>query len=71
VNPHVEIVSSWVTPKHTPAVRNTAGGLHSVFKHSTLSASERRNWRGQSPDPLQEKLRRLQSAYRDGPGGVG
>jgi hypothetical protein len=32
-----------------PADRNTAGGLRSVGEHSTLSALERSNWRGQCP----------------------
>jgi hypothetical protein len=47
------------TPKDTPAVRNTAGGLRSVSELSTISTWERRNWRGQSPTPLRERLRRV------------
>src|SRR5918994_6188077 len=42
-----------------------------VSGRSAISTWERRNWRGQRQDPLRERLRRLQSAYGDGLGGVG
>jgi hypothetical protein len=29
-----------------PGVRNTAGGLRSVSEYSTMSAWEKKNWRG-------------------------
>ena len=43
------------------------GGLRGVIEDSTISSWERSNWRGRSPGPLREGLRRT---YR-GPSGVG
>jgi hypothetical protein len=56
------------TPKDTLALRNTAGGLRSVSEHFTISAWEMRNWRGQSPGSLRDRLRKV---YRRPSGGDG